>query len=239
MIPIRDTIPSSRFPIVTILIITVNSMIFVFQWLMGPYLHGFVEHFGIIPAKYFWLADVQASNYSDRFLPLFSSMFLHGGWMHVIANMWYLWIFGDNVEDRFGRFGFLGFYLLCGLTAGLTHVYLSPDSTVPTIGASGAIAGVMGAYMVLFPTSRVVTMIPLVIFFPIVEIPAVFFLGFWFLMQFFQGTASMFAAQNVGGVAWWAHFGGFAVGAAIAIFIRRTRNDHVRIDGHEDHFVPR
>jgi membrane associated rhomboid family serine protease len=236
MIPIRDTIPSSAFPIVTVLIIVLNSILFIFQWAWGSHIHGFVEHFGIVPAKYFWLADTHPSDYGDRFIPFFSSMFLHGGWMHVIGNMWYLWIFGDNVEDRFGRIGFIGFYLLCGLTAGLTHVYLSPDSAIPTIGASGAIAGVMGAYMVLYPASRVVTMIPLMVFFPIVEIPAVFFLGFWFLMQFFQGTVSSVAAQNVGGVAWWAHFGGFAVGALIAVFFRRRKIDAGSIEN--DKIVP-
>ncbi len=230
MIPIRDSVPSATFPIVTVALIGANSILFIIQWLMGSQLQGFVEYFGIIPAQYFRLGEVHSTDYVDRFLPFFSSMFLHGGWMHIIGNMWYLWIFGDNVEDRLGRMRFFGFYLLCGLTAGLTHVYLSPDSTIPTIGASGAIAGVMGAYMVLYPSARVATMIPLMFFFPIVEIPAIFFLGFWFLMQFFQGTVSSFAAQNVGGVAWWAHFGGFAAGAAIAVFFRRPKDKTDRIE---------
>ena len=140
--------------------------------------------------------------------------------MHAIGNMWYLWIFGDNVEDRMGRGRFVLFYLLCGLGAGLSHAYLNADSRVPTIGASGAIAGVMGAYIVLYPHSRVLTLVPIFIFIQFFEIPAVFFLGFWVILQFLQGTASLMSDAS-GGVAWWAHLGGFVFGAILVFVFRR------------------
>jgi membrane associated rhomboid family serine protease len=157
-----------------------------------------------------------------NYFTLLSSMFLHGGWMHIIGNMWSLWIFGDNVEDRMGRGGFLLFYLLSGLAAGAVHVVTNPASRVPTVGASGAIAGVMGAYLLLFPHASVVTMVPIFFFLQVVEIPAVFFLGFWFLSQLFSGTLSLAAAgPQAAGVAWWAHIGGFVVGFLWAVPLRR------------------
>lgn len=229
MIPLRDTIPSSTFPIVTIVLIIANALIFFYQLFLGPELNSFVQVFGIIPAKYFWLAEFKPGDWGDRFMPLLSSMFLHGGWMHVIGNMWYLWIFGDNVEDRMGHGRFFAFYVFCGLAAGLTHVYLNSASRVPTIGASGAVAGVMGAYLLLFPRSRVVTLLPIFIFIQIIEIPAFFFLAFWFLLQFFQGTASIMAGETLGGVAWWAHFGGFVAGAILSLFFRKPRTERIEV----------
>jgi membrane associated rhomboid family serine protease len=145
---------------------------------------------------------------------LVSSMFIHGGWMHLIGNMLYLYIFGDNVEDRLGHLGYLLFYVLAGAGAALTEVYFQRGSTVPLLGASGAIAGVLGAYFLLYPRSRILTVIPLFVFFPVVEISAFFFLGFWFLMQFVQGALSAGIPAD-GGVAWWAHAGGFVVGAVL------------------------
>ena len=145
-------------------------------------------------------------------------MFLHGGWLHVIGNMLYLWIFGDNVEDRLGRFKYILFYLFCGLVAAITHVYTDRSSTVPMVGASGAVAGVMGAYFVLYPRARVLTLIPIFFFIQFIEIPAIFFLGIWFLIQFFNGAFSLGAGG--GGVAWGAHIGGFASGALIAYIFR-------------------
>ncbi len=227
MIPLRDTIPSSTFPIVTVFLIVINSLIFIFEWFMGSQLGSLFQIFGIIPAKYFWMAEFQPTDYLGRFGPLVSSMFLHGGWMHVISNMWYLWIFGDNVEDRMGHKKFLMFYVLCGLGAGLTHIYLNSDSPIPTVGASGAIAGVMGAYIVLYPQSRVVTLLPIFIFIQIIEIPAIFFLGFWILLQFFQGTLSLGADTHTGGVAWWAHFGGFVIGALLVFLFRKPKGQYV------------
>jgi len=227
MIPLRDTIPSYTYPIITIVLIVVNVLIFLYEWILGARLNLLFEHFALIPAKYFWLEQFRSSQISDRFLPFVSSMFLHGSWMHLIGNMWYLWIFGDNIEDRLGHVKFLLFYIFCGLAAGMTHVYLNADSPIPTVGASGAIAGVMGAYMFLYPRSRVLTLLPIFIFFQIIEVPAVFFLGFWVLLQFFQGTFSLMASDQSGGVAWWAHLGGFVIGAVAAIFYKRTTKEYV------------
>jgi membrane associated rhomboid family serine protease len=153
-------------------------------------------------------------------------MFLHGGWLHLIGNMWYLWIFGDNVEDRVGHIRFLAFYLLCGFGAGIAHTIINANTAVPSIGASGAIAGVLGAYLVSYPFARVLTLVPLFIFIQIIEIPAVIVLGLWFVIQFFNGTAALASttAASAGGVAWWAHVGGFLLGVLlIGLFPRRGR----------------
>jgi membrane associated rhomboid family serine protease len=159
---------------------------------------------------------------TGNYITLLSSMFMHGGWMHIIGNMWSLWIFGDNVEDRMGRGGFLLFYLLSGLAAGAVHIVTNPGSTVPTVGASGAIAGVMGAYLLLFPHSSVVTMVPVFFFLQVIEVPAILFLGFWFLSQLFSGTLALaVAGTQAGGVAWWAHIGGFVVGFLWAVPLRQ------------------
>lgn len=224
MIPLKDTIPSYTFPYVTVLIILLNSGVFILQILLGEGAEELIRLFGVIPAKYFWLAEQRPDLLFERFFPLFSSMFLHGGWLHFLGNMWYLWIFGDNVEDELGHFRFILFYLLSGLLAGLAHVYLHPDSMIPTIGASGAIAGVMGAYIWMFPKSRVITLVPMLLFFPIIEVPAVFFLGFWFLLQVFQGTLALASDPNTGGVAWWAHLGGFAGGALLGFILRKRKH---------------
>ncbi len=223
MIPLKDTIPSYTFPYVTVLIILMNSGVFILQILLGGGAEELIRLFGVIPAKYFWLADQRPDLLFDRFFPLASSMFLHGGWLHFLGNMWYLWIFGDNVEDELGHFRFILFYLLSGLLAGLAHVYLHPDSMIPTIGASGAIAGVMGAYIWMFPKSRVITIVPMILLFPIIEVPAVFFLGFWFFLQVFQGTLALASDPNTGGVAWWAHLGGFMAGALLGFIFRKRK----------------
>jgi membrane associated rhomboid family serine protease len=213
MIPLRDVIPSRTTPFVTIGIIAVNALAFWLELsLPEPSLQRFLREYGIVPAEFAWPT-------------LVSSMFLHGGWLHAIGNMWYLWIFGDNVEDRMGHGRYLVFYLLCGSLAGLAQTLVNPASYVPTIGASGAIAGVMGAYFVLYPHSRVLTLIPLFIFIEIIEIPAIFFLGFWFLMQLFSGVGSIaHTAGNQGGIAFWAHVAGFVAGlAGVFLFRRRER----------------
>jgi len=156
MIPIRDTIPSRTYPVVTIGLIAINSAIFLYELSLGSRLSGFVATFGLVPARYFHLGEIGTSPIS-RFLPFFTSMFLHGGWFHVIGNMWYLWIFGDNVEDRMEHFRYFAFYILCGIAAGFTHLFTNVRSGIPTVGASGAIAGVMGAYFILYPNSRTCT----------------------------------------------------------------------------------
>src|SRR5437660_9227282 len=179
MIPLRDVIPSRTPPYITVTIILLNAVAWLFELsLQQDDLNQFLFVYGVVPAQF-------------SAATLITSMFLHGSWMHVIGNMWYLWIFGDNVEDRLGHGGFIAFYLLCGIVAALGQVAVDPNSTLPTIGASGAIAGVMGAYFVLYPQSRVLTLIPW-IFLQIVELPAIVLLGFWFVMQLFSaGTIAM------------------------------------------------
>jgi membrane associated rhomboid family serine protease len=201
MIPLRDTQPSYSQPLVTIGIIVANALMFLYQISLPDYeLNNFIAQYGIVPDRFHYSA-------------LLTSMFLHGGWLHIIGNMWFLWIFGDNVEDILGHGKYLVFYLLCGIAAALTHVVLNADSRVPTIGASGAIAGVMGAYMVKFPHARVLTLIPIFIFFTTIEIPAVLMLAYWFLLQVFSGFGSVgYSNVSRGGVAWFAHVGGFLTG---------------------------
>lgn len=217
MIPLRDTIPSSRFPVITVGIICLNALVFLLELNLRPLeLERLFQSWGIIPLR-FTHPRLQASYFT-----LLSSMFLHGGWMHIIGNMWSLWIFGDNVEERMGRGGFVCFYLLSGLAAGIGHILTNPNSPIPTVGASGAIAGVMGAYLLLFPHAKVVTLLPIFFFLQVIEVPAVLFLGFWFLSQLFSGTLSLAASgANAGGVAWWAHIGGFVVGFLWALPLRR------------------
>lgn len=221
MIPLRDTIPSRRFPLITVLIIIANVTIFLFQMSLGKSANDFVLIFGMIPKRFFYLSDQGLMHIFDRIYPFVTSIFLHGSFMHLIGNMWFLWIFGDNVEDRFGRRNYFLFYVFVGIVAGLAHAYTNPGSTIPTVGASGAIAGIMGAYMIFYPKSTVLTIIPLFLFFPIVEISAVFFLGIWFLFQFFSGAMDLFnTSHECCGVAWWAHIGGFVIGIAISMFMR-------------------
>ena len=215
MIPLRDVIPSRTTPYVTVTIIVVNALVFVFE-LRLPLTDRarFIEVYGIVPAS---VASVS----------LVTSMFLHGGWLHFLGNMLYLWIFGDNVEDRVGHGRFIVFYLTCGLAATLAQVVSNPTSVVPMVGASGAIAGVMGAYFVLFPRSRVLTLLPLFIFWELIEVPAILFLGFWFLLQLLSGVGSVGAGQDVSGIAFWAHIAGFATGAVAIFFFRRPERQRV------------
>ncbi len=215
MIPLRDVIPSRTTPYVTVTIIVVNALVFVFE-LRLPLTDRarFIEVYGIMPA-------------SVGSLSLLTSMFLHGGWLHFLGNMLYLWIFGDNVEDRVGHGRFIVFDLTCGLAATLAQVVSNPTSVVPMVGASGAIAGVMGAYFVLFPRSRVLTLLPLFIFWQLIEVPAILFLGFWFLLQLLSGVGSVGAGQDIGGIAFWAHIAGFGTGAVAIFFFRRPERQRV------------
>ena len=209
MIPIRDTTPSKNYPVVNNCIIGINVVIFLVELSQGPGLDRFIYIHGLVPARY--TMDRYAAYFSlfQQASAFFTFMFLHGGFWHLLGNMWCLYIFGDNVEDRLGHFRYLAFYLLCGLASGLTHLITNLHSNVPTIGASGAIAGVMGAYFVLHPGARILTLIPIFIFPWFVEIPAFIFLGFWFLLQFLNATGSH---GQAGGIAWWAHVGGFLFG---------------------------
>jgi membrane associated rhomboid family serine protease len=221
VIPLGDSVANRSWPVVTWGLIGVNVWVFFYELTLGTEIEAFIRTWGFVPASYFALADIAPADWAERYVPLFSSMFLHGGWAHLIGNMIYLWIFGDNVEDRFGHFRYLAFYLVSGVAAALVQAHLHPDSTIPTVGASGAISGVLGAYLVLFPTARVFTLVPLFLFFPVMEVPAALYLGFWFLMQLMSGTASLALAADAGGVAWWAHVGGFAVGVVLAPILRR------------------
>jgi len=222
MFPIRDTIRSRSFPIITLLIIAANTLVFFFELSLSPdSLERFIYSFGLVPAR------LNLAN-PFSFYPFLTHMFLHAGWLHFISNMWTLFIFGDNVEDRMGSVGYLLFYLFGGFVAGGLQTFFSPGSTIPSIGASGAIAAVLGAYFLYFPRARVITFIPLFILPWFVEISAFIYLGFWFILQLFSGALSIMntSGAQMDGVAWWAHVGGFLFGLIIALpvlFQRRSR----------------
>jgi membrane associated rhomboid family serine protease len=205
MFPLRDTQPSNSKPVVTVILIVINVLVFLFEFSLEPYSRNeFITVYGMVPDHF-------------DFVSLFTSMFLHGGWMHVLGNMWFLWIFGDNIEDILGSGKYLLFYLLCGAAAGLTQYATNPYSRIPTVGASGAIAGVMGAYMIKFPHSRIVSLVTVLFFFTTFEIPAWIMLIYWFIIQFFSGVGSIGFSHvsEGGGVAFFAHVGGFLAGMAL------------------------
>ena len=216
MIPLRDSIRSRRFPLVTVALIALNVVVFLYQSTLGPRDLGlfFLRH-GVVPVQMTLLPRFLLAGRLDVVGhlagTLFSTMFIHGGLLHLGGNMLYLWIFGDNVEDRLGHFRYLLFYLLTGGLATMAHVFSAPASTIPLVGASGAIAGVLGAYFISFPRSRVLALIPLLFFFHVTEVPAVIFLAFWFILQLISGVGSL-APGSADVVAWWAHVGGFAAG---------------------------
>ncbi|HPF21443.1 MAG TPA: rhomboid family intramembrane serine protease [Syntrophomonas sp.] len=215
MIPLRDSTPSDRFPLVTVVLILINLLIFMFETTLGSAaLEALVYTYGLVPSQM-----IHYNGPLTGYLPFISSTFLHGSWMHVIGNMWVLWLFGDNVEDKMGHGRFLFFYLLCGLVAGITHVAFEPGSQVPVVGASGAAAGIMGAYFLMFRHARVFTYIPPIFLF---NIPAGIYLGFWALTQLFYGT---FQTLAQGQIAFWAHVGGFAAGMIIYRFFLQARNE--------------
>ncbi len=205
MIPLRDTIPSRNYPIVNNFLIAINIVFFLLQ-----VAHGIdLRTYGLIPARYSASQIADNYNFFQQLFSLISYMFLHGGFLHLLGNMWSLYIFGDNIEDRLGHFRYLVFYLLCGIASGLFHLLLNIHSVVPTIGASGAIAGVMGAYFILYPRAKILTLIPIIFIPYFVELPAFFFLGFWLVLQVINAAASH---GDISGIAWWAHVGGFVSG---------------------------
>ncbi len=218
MIPIRDKNPSGTFPYVTIGIIITNIFIFFYELSLGSDLATFVHQYGVVPAKTIHYFQTHESIPINIFFPFLSSTFLHAGFIHLIGNMWFLWIFGDNIEDRLGHIKYLCFYILCGAIASSVHVFFNSQSQLPCIGASGAIAAVLGAYMITFPRARVTTIVPIFFFIQIIELPAVIVLGFWILIQFISGTVS--SSASGGGVAWWAHVGGFVSGIILFTTIR-------------------
>lgn len=221
MIPLKDDVPSQTFPVVNILLIIVNLAVFAYEFSLGRAQDQFIYTYGVIPAQ------LVAEGFTvEQLVRLTTVMFLHGGWFHVLSNMLYLWIFGDNVEDRMGHFKYLVFYLLTGYIATIAHVLYDPLSKVPLIGASGAIAGVLGAYLILYPRAKVLTLVFIFIFIQIIPIPAVVFLGIWFVLQILSGTAST-SGQTAQSVAFWAHIGGFTAGMLLVKFFAR-RKDYVR-----------
>jgi membrane associated rhomboid family serine protease len=228
MLPLRDTVRARDLPVMNWLLIAGNVLIFLFEAsLSARQLNALTTTFGLVPAR------LLAHPGLAQGWTILTSMFLHGGWWHLISNMWVLYIFGDNVEDRMGHGRYLIFYLLGGVAAAAAHVLVSPDSTVPTIGASGAISAVMGAYLVLFPGARVLTLIPGFILPWFIEVPALLFIGFWFVSQLFNGLFALGFAGSVdtyGGVAWWAHVGGFVAGLLLVKVFERRRYRHFHAD---------
>jgi len=246
MFPFRDHNPSGTVPFVTIALIAINGLAFLLEIAGGPArAQAIVWQYGLTPGRVTGRsrpqeppADprplleqlrevVETGRRPTRYavpaaLTFLTCMFLHGGWMHLIGNMWYLWIFGDNVEDRLGHAKFLLFYLVCGVGASALHIAIEPGSMLPLVGASGAIAGVLGAYMLAFPRARISTLVFLGIFITVLELPALIVLGFWFVIQFFSGLQSMAMVQT-GGVAWWAHVGGFVLGMVLLALLQKPR----------------
>ena len=223
MIPIRDTIPSHRTAWVTRIVLVANLAVFLVELRQGRALETFLYRLGVVPAH--WLVG-SASDFLDwprLFLSLLTSQFLHGSVLHVASNMLYLWIFGDNVEDRLGHARFLLLYLASGVMAAVAQILVAPHSSIPMVGASGAIAGVLGAYLLLFPSARILTLVPLGLFWQTVELPAFLFLGFWFLLQWIQGLTTIGQVADVGGVAFWAHIGGFVSGMLGVVMLRPRR----------------
>ena len=230
MIPIRDDTPRYSTPFINYFLIGLNILVFLFEVSLDVRTRAaFLAQFGVVPA---WITGAIPSYLHAQqgfsLLPIVTSMFLHASWLHLIANMWVLWIFGDNIEDHLGHFLYLIFYLLSGIAASLLHIFFNLGSTVPSVGASGAIAGVMGAYFMLFPSARVLTLVPIIFFFSFIWLPAWIVLGYWFVVQFLSGAATSIAysQQTGGGIAFWAHVGGFVAGIVmIKILPQRIRRN--------------
>lgn len=212
MFPIHDAIRSRHAPWITRALVIANGIVFFLELRQGPAIEGFLYRFGVVPSHWLVTSPNDLLYFPQLFLTLVTSQFLHGGFFHLISNLWYLWIFADNVEDCLRPSRFLFLYIGSGVVAALVHMFISPTSSIPMVGASGAIAGVLGAYLVLFPSARVVTVIPLGFFWRTIQVPAFVFLGIWFLLQWFQGLLSIGQVADVGGVAFWAHVGGFISG---------------------------
>jgi len=213
MFPLKDDIPTDKPPIVTIALIVINALIFFYQISLGEDFQYLIVKLGAIPYEITHQSEITQEAPFPVNMTLLTAMFLHGGWFHIIGNMLYLWIFGNNIEDKLGHFKFIIFYLVSGVIASLVFVVTSPNSTIPMVGASGAIAGVLGAYLLKFPHARILTLIFLGFFVRIVRIPAVYVLGFWFIIQLIYALPSI--GSNTGGVAWFAHIGGFVAGMGL------------------------
>jgi len=218
MIPLKVELLRTREAVCNGFLIIVNVVVFLYEVSLPPRAgQALIYTFGLIPSHTGMLFVPNGTTLSEAFLPMVTSMFLHGGWMHLLGNMLFLWVFGGAVEDALGHFQYLIFYFVCGIGSAIVHTIFNWGSTVPTVGASGAISGVMGAFIVLFPSARVVTLIPALFLFFTVRIPAFLMLGYWFFLQIFSGLASVGLGGQQGGVAWWAHVGGFLLGAVLVI----------------------
>ncbi len=224
MIPIRDNIRSRGTPWATYLLVLGNVAAFVYELRLGDGLEDFVFQYGLVPWRLTKGIEITGFRPMEHVVPWFSSMFLHGGWLHI-GNMWFLWIFGDNVEDRLGPGKFLLFYLAGGLAAAMAQLGADPLSQIPMVGASGAISAVLAAYVLLYPTARIVTLVPLFILFFFAEIPAFVFIGVWFLVQYFNGAAALTGAGGGAGVAWWAHIGGFVAGIPLILVLKGPKQE--------------
>ena len=226
MIPLWDKIPRSSFPVITLALIAANCLVFFLELSAAPpQREQLIALYALVPARSTTMLTGSPVGFPGAVLPLFTSMFLHGGWLHLIGNMWFLWIFGDNVEDRVGHGRYLLLYLAGGLAGALTHWFFNLNSEVPTVGASGAIAAVMGAYLITFPRARIVTLAPIIIFITTIEIPAYLMLLYWMLLQFLSGVASIGVADPMqGGIAFFAHVGGFIAGIPLMLLLRRRRS---------------
>ncbi|MEW5784105.1 MAG: rhomboid family intramembrane serine protease [Bacillota bacterium] len=229
MIPIRDTAPRYRFPMVNIALIIINVLVFIYQQMLEPEnVYQFIYTYGTVPRELteglaqFIESGFQTPVLLSAALPLLTANFLHGGWLHLIGNMVYLWVFGDNVEGHLGHGQYLFIYLAMGAGSQLFHIFSNPTGAMPLVGASGAIAGILGAYFILFPRSRVLTLVPLGFFITFVHVPAVIFLAFWFILQLFNAAAQG-SAMGVQPVAWWAHVGGFVIGVTVGVLTNRER----------------
>lgn len=230
MIPLRQTVPHATTPVTNRGLVIANVLIFIAQLFMGPMTERIIQTFGYIPAR---LLHPAAFHYQpwEVAITLVTSLFLHGGFVHLFGNMIYLWVFGGGIENEMGRVKFFFFYLACGAAGSITHTVLFPQSAIPSIGASGSIAGLLGAFLVLRPHARIVTLFPLVVYWAMAEVPAIVFLPVWFAMQFFNGFLSLEAArraQEVAGIAWWAHVGGFVFGMVVAALYRAGRKAPAR-----------
>ena len=225
MIPLQDENPSKTIPIINIFLIIANITLFIYQYFIiseGP--DFFILVLGCIPYEFTHFVDIDPPALIPFPLTLFSSMFMHGGLLHLLGNMLFLWIFGDNVEDKLGHLRYLGFYLVCGVAASLSHILTNINAQIPSIGASGAISGVMGGYMFLFPKARVKTLVIWFVFIQIIRIPAVVMIGYWILIQVLSGLAE-FGSIKGGGIAWFAHIGGFVMGFILIILMRKKRKN--------------
>lgn len=223
MIPLRDNLRSRSLPLMTLSLIIINCYVFYREISVSDrVLNAMIRQYGLTPISFIESLNAGSLSMGD-YSPLLSNLFLHGGWMHIIGNMWYLWIFGDNVEDWLGRVSFIAFFLVTGLIANISHILLDPFSSIPVIGASGAISGVLGAYLILYPTAKIKTLVPIFIFLQIFEVPAMLFLGLWFFLQLKSGALAS-AGSNI---AWWAHIGGFLAGMIlIKIFPCRCKRSY-------------